>query len=597
MKRLTTIFLFFLALTLTSSALFAQPGKAPRDERARDLVRLARTYYQNRQYKDAAITFDLATQRPYNALTTYSWYMAGVSYFRAGEYDKSQNSLDHLVDEFPKTEYLEEAQYHLALTRIASQSRNDQERGLDALFKLYRSTRDDDLMRDTETAIRDFTFNVASKNFLDLYKVFVDAEYLPWIVEAICYKFDQRMEGYSLMREIEDYASSGRELTPYMAQLKEKYASGHVMDPGHLKVALFLSFNLQLTDTATVVPKRSQRALEMFEGMKLAADSSAEASRKRVDIRIFDTQGDTARLRAQLDTLESFQPDVVIGDIRTSLVTMISDWAEKRQVLHLVPRNPFSRVIKDKRYTFLLHPSLETHGAQMGQQMYDLQGKRRFLVFNDRTFVSDKFTNAFKSAVDSLNGASVTIKEIDREYEKNRKSIPSYIRGLKNSGYDAIYIPLSSEEAAGLIISQLNYHRVEIPVIGGPDWELFNVIDPELKSQYDLQYSSFYYDQNDSLRYDSLYISCLRDYGYQPSKYTVQGYDIMAYLLHSFSQPNPYGDLGEMIRKSPTYRGIHQDFNFNDTQVNQEINIIRFQDGRITKVNWDPTQSDTFPDR
>lgn len=596
MKRLTTPIFLLAFLLFAGNWTYAQTGKPDRDERARELVRLGRQYYQNKKFLDAAITFDLATQRPYNQLTTYSWYMAGVSYYQLGEPVKSLASLDKLLKEYPGTKYAEEARYHQGLNLLVSEKRNDQERGLDRLFRIMRETQDGSLRTDTETAIRDFMFNHAEHSFLDLYKVFIDAEYMHWIVEAICFKADQRMEGYQVLKEIEKYEASGKPLSPYLEQLKGKYTGGHIIDPGRLNVAIFLSFNLQLTDTATVVPKRSRRALELFEGMKMAADSLEKRYQKQVNIRVFDTQGDTALLRTQLDSLDGFQPDVIVGDIRTTLVEMISQWAENHQVLHLVPRNPFSRVVQNKRYTFLLHPALETHGAQMGLQMYHLQGKRKFLVFNDHTFVPERFTNAFKAALDTLPGASVTIKDVDKQYEANRKSIPQYVKSLKNSGYDAIYIPLSSEEAAGLIISQLNYHKIEIPVIGGPDWELFNVIDPELKSQYDLQYSTFYFDQNDSIMYDSMFTCCLRDYGYQPSKYTVQGYDIMSYLLESFRQPSAYNDLGEMIRQAPVYHGIHQDFHFGGRQINQKINIIKFQDGRITKVNWDRTQPDPFPD-
>ena len=301
-------------------------------------------------------------------------------------------------------------------------------------------------------------------------------------------------------------------------------------------------------------------------------------------------------LNRQLDSLSAFNPDVVIGDVRSSMARPISKWAEARKVLHLIPRNPNKALVEKKRYTFLTHPSFQMHGSQLALHMYHAQNMRRFVVFNDQTTVSNWFAKAFISAVDSLPGVTIVEKTIAQEYEYNRKTIPQYVRSLKGSGYDAIYVPLSSEEAAGLIISQLNYHKVEIPVLGGPDWEIFNVIDPELKTRYDLQYSAFYYDQNDSIIYDSLYTTCLRDYSYQPSKYTVQGYDIMAYVLNLTSSELGAGDLGIAARQAPVFHGIHQDFEFGEGQINKKINIIKFQDGRITKVNWDSEEPDPFRD-
>lgn len=585
--RLTLLGLL-LGLAFTTQA---QPGgKASKDSRANNLVSLAKRYFKTQNYLDAAITFDLATQRPYNQQTTYSVYMAGLSYYRLGEMEKALDKFDTMLKDYSKSKFKEDATYHRSLVLMSADGTNDREKGMDGLFKLMDETRDGTLKSACESQIKDHIFNKYPLNFLDLYILFAPETYKPWFVEAACFQLEAEGQGYVALERIAEHEAKGGMMTDYLNGLKGKFETGEIVNPGRLNIAIFLSLNLQTLDTAQAVPKRSLWAVEMLEGMKIALDSIGDKMNKQVNVRIFDTRGDTSVVRMQIDSLADFQPTVIVGDVRSAMVRPISNWAEENKVLHIIPRNPVMRLVKDKRYTFLAHPALETHGAQMAAHAYHQENKRKFLVFNDHSFVSERFATAFKKVIDSTEEGSVTMRDVAMVYADNRKSIPSFVKSLKYQDYDAIYIPLPSEESAGLIISQLNYHRVEIPVMGGPDWEIFNVIDPELKTKYELQYSTFFYEKNDSVMYDSLTASCLMDYAYKPSKNTLLGFDIMAYTLELAKTMNGMTDPGDLVRNAPVFHGIHQDFYYGGEQNNQMVNIIKFEDGRTKKVNWNTTQ-------
>jgi hypothetical protein len=132
-------------------------------------------------------------------------------------------------------------------------------------------------------------------------------------------------------------------------------------------------------------------------------------------------------------------------------------------------------------------------------------------------------------------------------------------------------------------------------VAGGPDWEVFTVIDQELKSAYKLKYSSFYFEGNDSTGFDALYAKCLREYAYRPSNYTVQGFDLMAWLLTVSKDINGSNSLPDLIHNAAPYHGIHQDFYFGMEQDNQKINILQYGNGRLDKVNRNQKESGTLP--
>ncbi|HHG84455.1 MAG TPA: hypothetical protein ENJ82_06885, partial [Bacteroidetes bacterium] len=569
MKRLHFYLLLSIAvLTLLPSQLDAQ-ADAKVDERARELVSLGKKYFRTHNYLDAGLSFELATQRPKNRLSTYSWYMKGLSYFKLVEYKKANDAFNKLLHDYPKTEYAKDARYHKSIMLMRSEKINDRERGLDQLFVMLNQANKRGFQVDIEETIRHFLHHEFDQEFLDLYIIFAKPAYKVWFLEATCARLDEKGNGYSILEKLKSYEEEGGTLTAYLADLKAKYESGKRMRPNQLNIAIFLSFNLHLLDTANAVPEKSRRALELYEGMRLALDSISQTINKRINVAVFDTQSDTIGLATDLDSLERFQPDLIIGDIRTSLASRISAWAEAHHTIHIIPRNPLNELIKDKKYTFLAHPSLHSHGAEMARYLLEMRGKRNILVFNDQSYFSSRFAKAFIAEVDSFPGATVVEKIVPRKYKPLRDQLVRYLKTLKYQNYDAIYIPLSSEEAAGLIISQLNYYKIKTQVIGGPDWEMFSVIDPEIKSAYNLEYSTFYCEKNDSVGFDELYQHCLREYGYRPSQYTVQGYDIMAWVLNTSKEMNAFTDPVDVIRNAPNYHGIHQDFYFGDAQDNQ----------------------------
>ena len=97
---------FGMLLLLGISTLHAQGGV---DERAQELVSLARKYYNTKNFLDAATTFDLATQRPQNDLSSYCMYMTGLAYYMAEDKVKAENALSRFMYKYPDSKYIEDA--------------------------------------------------------------------------------------------------------------------------------------------------------------------------------------------------------------------------------------------------------------------------------------------------------------------------------------------------------------------------------------------------------------------------------------------------------------------------------------------------------
>ncbi|MFM2376033.1 MAG: hypothetical protein RLZZ165_1130 [Bacteroidota bacterium] len=576
---------WILALLLPLLFLGSAHAQTGVDSRAEELVSLAKKYFLTRNYKDAAATFDIATQRPDNRLSSFCWYMMGLSYYKVGEKVRADDAWARFITKFPASAYVPDARYHRGTILLESEHTNDRERGLNEMIALWKETDNKVLKADAEKTLRHFICEVYPISFLDLYLKVAGKEAQPLLMEGIALQLDAQGEGSKLLNRLASYESQGGEMTKTLRALKQRYSSGKVVFANRLNIAVALSLHLPLVDSARAVPPKSEKALEMLEGMILAADSIGPTLRKRINIRVFDTQGDTAKIASLLDSIGRYQPDVIIGDIRTDLATAISNWAERNRVVYLIPRNPLNELIANKQFTFLVHPSLKTHGGQIARYMVDVENKRKFIVFNDKSYYADRFAAGFRQALENEAGVTVVEKVLPAKYALLQPKLSAEVRAMKAEGYDAVYAPFSSEESAGLLIAKLNYDNVKTEVAGGPDWEVFTVIDPELKSSYKLKYSSFYYEGNDSAGYETLYSMCLKRYAYLPSSSTVQGFDIMAWLLSVSNGLDGKTPLTDLIHRAPPYHGIHEDIYFGKAQDNQRINILGYRNGRLDKVN------------
>jgi ABC-type branched-subunit amino acid transport system substrate-binding protein/tetratricopeptide (TPR) repeat protein len=581
MNRLRNAVMWALLLCISGIA-HAQSLKP--DEKARELISLARQEFALKSYADAGQHFEVAAQRPEHDLSSYAYYMAGLSYFHQGDLAKADVAFSTLVKAYPKSKYVEEAKYHQAFRFLDSPNRLDQEKALDMLFKILNETSNRGLRADADNTLRHYAFNKLDAALLRDYRAFVTKEQELMLVEAYCCRLDKKSDAPRLMAELKAYQDKGGQLSPYLQGLKSKYESTRVASSDRLNIAIFLSFQTEGADSMSIVPAKGLAAVEMYEGMMLALDSIGPRLGKEINISTFDTRGDTIRVRRQLDSLAKFGPDIILGDIRTSIATQISAWAEKNKVVHIIPRNPLNDLVSNKKYTFLAHPSLGSHGREMANYLVQSAGLKSFVVFNDKTFYSEKMSSAFIEAAKRA-GATVSEKVISKESGKVKGEASIEAKNIKNNGTQGVYVPISNEESAGMIISYLNYHSAKPVLAGGPDWEAFNVIDGELKSSFQLKYSTLYHDKNDSTAFERFSESYFGRFSTEPTMNAVMGYDIMAWLLEVGKTVGPQNDPVTAIHKAPAYHGIHQDVYFGDAQDNQRLNIVQFDRGRINKVN------------
>jgi ABC-type branched-subunit amino acid transport system substrate-binding protein len=579
---------FLLVLFLSTQPSFAQPTPTlPVDEKAEQLVLLGKKYLSTENYKEASQTFILASQRPDNQLTTAVIYYLGLSWYYLEELENARRRFDQLIKEYPESKYVDEAKYHLALVNLESPHVNDKERGLDLILRLSDGAKENKLRTDAFNAARHFLHDVYDLKFLELYYMFVEEKHRITVQEAICHQLDTKNNGSQILNNIKSLEEEGQKLSPYLEGLKKRYSSsgagngiGKIVSGGEIHIAIMLSFNLDYVDTASGVPMKSMRALDIYEGIRYALEEAQGQPGPHFVIKVWDTEGDSTVTKSKLEELEEFDPDFIVGDIGNGVNIVLGRWAESNKVVQIIPRSPLDDLIRGKKFVFLAHPSLRTQGEAMAVHVVTKLGLDRILVLNDYSYNTSEYVKAFVEKAKEL-GAHPEETRILPKFDATIKYIPNRIR---TGGYEGIYVPIESEENMGLLLSQLMVNRVKVPVFTSNEIEKMAAVDADSKTEAQITYSTHYCECNDSAGLAVFRQEFVDAWNLSPQDYTVQGYDIMRYLLSLF-ETGSKTSFPDQLRNAEKLHRLHIDFQMDQKQTNQRVNIVRFIDGRLIKVN------------
>ena len=579
-----------LFLLFKGPTLFSQTDELPENENATDLFNLGKKYLKTENFRDAGMTFEVALGNPLNRVTTGCIFYSGLCWYKTKDYERAKPFFNRLIQNYPLSNYADEARYYKALILMESNDNSYRELGLDLLLLLSKNSNDASLRKNALDASRHYLFEVLNRKFVEVYFQFSADELKEIVMEAICYHLEKEGKGDQIPKRLEKFLEEGGHTTRYLTYIKRKN-SGKGQNPAtvsnhtinELRIVIVLPFNLNYV-TAAGIPPESQRGLELYEGMKMALDSISVNYSRPIRLKVIDSKNDTLNVRNSLEEIGEFSPDILIGDISTKTSRILANWAEENGVIQFVPLNPSTDLIKNKKNIFLTHPSIPTHGSVMASYAYKNLSCRKVVILTDGTQIVKEMESAFQDKFKSLGGM-VTFKSVPSKFEPNDKTVEEVISWLKGITFDAVYIPLANEEIAGLIAAKMRAISINTRILGSPDWENFNAIDNDLKQSMKLTWSTFFYENNDSLALKDLQEQTLDTYGSFPVKFMTQGYDIMHYVLECLQQIEPGETIQETIHKQKNIRTIHQDFQFGEKQDNQRVTIVQFINGRVVKIN------------
>ncbi|WP_462353679.1 LysM peptidoglycan-binding domain-containing protein [Alistipes timonensis] len=282
--------------------------------------------------------------------------------------------------------------------------------------------------------------------------------------------------------------------------------------------------------------------LEFYQGFLLGIDSIKIRQGISVNVHLYNTARDTARIREIVEWDEAFRKsDLIIGPIYEEGLAPVIRFAEEKKVPVVSPLAHIADHNSDVLFQLAPDPSLKYEKAG---DLVD-GGKRVTLIYTAST---DK---EFEREILALLGDS-EYSRYTYKYEHptvRSSNSPSDLTPLLENGQDNVFIILSDNSvdverilaalaSADTSITSRGRTAPRFVVLGNPRWNRFNTIDRAIYFKDRVVFFSAYHAKRDSgivRTFDSAYI---RAFGALPTLYSYRGYDTAVIFA-----PAMYGDI------------------------------------------------------
>lgn len=582
--------LIFIAYFVLPFSLFAQ--KLQRDNIAESKIEEGKKYMRQKDYKVAEQCFEIAAMRPLNTLSTTAIYLSGLSSFYTQNTNNSFYRFNQILTQYPKSRYVHEASYHLGVQYLQSSDSRHQTDGIRILYKLRDGIQNGVpamLTLDAANALKNYLFDTGNAGILTNYYPEASPAYQKELTEAICYQKIKEGKKTEASLFYEKYMSSGGVKSSFIENLLSKAsdsgsAVGSENTGGIRKIAIMMPFfaNDFEPDTLEFTPEKSRAALELYEGIEEAFEEAESELKNRYLIKVWDTRRDPATVQSQLRELNQFNPDLIYGEIYNKQSRIISDWAEERGIPQIIPMSPAKSLVENKKETFLLNPSTVTHGRKLAEYAFRDLGLKEVLIWSDGKNATRELASAFAYQLQIMGGSSQIIT-VDSVFNNNVITQVNQNK-QKMAEFQGVYIPLSNEETAGLILSTLDVMKWKPKVLASPEVQYYEHIETELKARLNIHFTQNYYTEPESEEYETFLQQHLIRLNAPPTEYNIRGYDAGIYLMSVMESMTSGISLSQAIRDFVPVNGVGSSLYFDREQDNQSVYILMYRPEGIVKI-------------
>jgi hypothetical protein len=354
-------------------------------------------------------------------------------------------------------------------------------------------------------------------------------------------------------------------------------------------VSLLFPF-LANTIQPTPQPKPNQSILQLYQGMKLAADSLAAAGFP-IELRAYDTERNIEKLKALLTTNELKNSDLIVGPLFPEEYGWVRQFSITHRINMINPVTNNSDYLGGNPFATLFQPSFETLGRKSAAWVADNVKNKNCLVYYGES-VRDSVL-AFNFIKDALKaGVQVRLAQEVRketafqivatlatptEYDEFKNPIQF---SLKRDSIGSIFVASDDPLIYSKIVNSVQTRDDSTQIIGSESWVTSesNAVSLENFERLGIVvWSPNYYpaQSNEYLRFARKFV---RRHAQFPSQSARIGFEFMmiyGQILHRHGTYFQPGLLQEGVVKGP-FQDVYE---LSPTQDNLQVPFIRLVEG------------------
>lgn len=372
---------------------------------------------------------------------------------------------------------------------------------------------------------------------------------------------------------------------------------------GPLNIGLLFPFHVTFPDSGKTkdfeVSKASRVSLNFYKGVQFGLDSLFSDHSRQVNVKVFDTGSDTARIRKWIadHTLDSL--DIILGPFYTDQYTLICDSFFNKNVPIICPVPKPSKILFKRPLAFKTIPSQSMQLHSLAQLLAADYQDQNLIVVNSNKATDEDNLEFFKARYREALGTPDTVLDpVIREiqlWDINRESLTMR---FGDSGSYTVVVPSNnrvfiSQFLSGLYDLGYNNSKYDFTVIGLEDWlKMEDNLDIRHLQQLKVTLAMPSYLDFDDYKIKAFMKAYRAHFGHEADAYSMKGFDLVYYLKTQLDQnpsdwiQNPEAHSFEGVYQSYFYKRITPGSGIE----NRYIELYRYEQFRLKKVDSWPRQ-------
>ncbi|OIN59609.1 ABC transporter substrate-binding protein [Arsenicibacter rosenii] len=599
--RCFRLYLLVMVVLLTGNPLLSWSQISPEAERR---YKAAVKLVQLGDYERAKVELSPMTQRV-NGLAPYAHYYYAVASFRQRNFTQARAMLNQLTERFPDWKKMDDAHY---LYAAASLEAGQWEDGIVALQRIT----DAELKQEAVKMERSFLPKVKDLALVKkLQRDYPEDKYLAWTLigriqqsstdKADLILSDQLTNRYGDPSQLAfETAPRGTRpvqqpaTPPPATQTQPASARKPTVNrqKGYYNVAVLFPFRLPETDTERPA-RNTQFVYDLYGGMKLAK-AKLQAEGITVNLFAYDLDNDDDKTLELINNPSFAQSaDMIFGPMYAEPNRLVTSYAMQSEVPLINPIATSRDLVDGQPLAYLAQPSLNQQAEKAMAFAHSLAQARRAAVYYGSTKKDSALAALYQAELKRRGYQILECKKVSGSAETIAASMK--IGGVSTAvGQPAIgstnsmlmpghvFIASSNEADGPRMIEALNKRRVAAPVIATSSAFDFyqNPVSTFTKRELYLLYPDFL-DRGRPV-VDEFEKAYLNMQNIIPSVYAAQGYDMLLFFGRQIAR-NSFPVKNSSLAQADDY--LLSGFDYAKGNENQVVPIVRYEDGRFTKIN------------
>jgi hypothetical protein len=361
-----------------------------------------------------------------------------------------------------------------------------------------------------------------------------------------------------------------------------------------IRVGLVLPFLASTLDPSPV-RKRNQIILELYQGMRLAADSLSRSG-IHLSLLAYDNERSLDVTRKILKEAELRKVDLLVGPFFQEEAKPVLDFTLANKINVVInPLSNTSDFVKNNPYSFLFQPSHETIGRSSAELAASMARKKNCFVFYGDTpkdsimaanFIARAqeldFKVLFSQRVNKENSASILSKlATATEFDEWKNPLQF---SLKKDSIGCIFVASSNELIYSKVINSVETRKDSVLLIGQESWLDEGSVDFTKFQRINIALSSPNFKSVTNPVFHDFRKRYVNKHGVLPTEYASIGFEFIMVMGQLINQ---YGvNFLQTIHEGDVVPGLlGSGLSFSTQHDNRLVPFVSLKGGHLVKVN------------